>query len=364
MGPVPISSSGRGRFSKWETMLIQRDDLRCAEKQRPWVRGPGRESIATKADRGNRAGRDGSCCQGMQYSCSAYLPLKKFRLCMGRNESSQRGVLDILVKGTPIPLRKAQPQDQPKQAQRVKPEVGQKRPLQNLEPAFIPNVGHLVPVESAAEGLVRSGPALELTHTSPWPRSEQVPDRTPFREALLSRCVLVGGEEIARGNDAVEHAKAATGLRQAFLDARGGGTASRRAKSGVVGDRLACCKRPKSRPWPNRSSTRVGFVSQLCMGYTQMRRLFLRGEVSPPGVAWGEKLRILPWRRDLPGDTRGRISSRDEQDAAVFETAGACAKSGTQSLTGTRLPPFHGWGCWSHATEAALPRLTRPISRS
>lgn len=131
--------------------------------------------------------------------------------------------------------------------------------------------------------------------------------------------MLVGGDEIARGNGALEHAKAATGLRQVLLDARGGGTARRRAKSGVVGDRLACCKLPRSRPWASRSSTRVRVVSQQSMRYTQMRRLFLRGEVSVPGVARGEKLRTPPWRRDLHGDTRGRISSRGEQDAAVLK---------------------------------------------
>lgn len=221
------------------------------------------------------------------------------------------GVPDGLVKGTPIPLRKGQPRDQPKQAQRVEPEVGQKRPLQSLEPAFIPNVGHLAPRRIGSRGTGPQRPSSGNTHRH-------------LRDLAASRCRICPRFEKLSYHDACLSAGrrllGATVLssmrRQRRVYVRSswthGGAAPRGDAPSLVLSVivLLAAKLPKSRSWPSRSSARVRVVSQQSMRYTQMRRLFLRGEVSASSVAQGEKLRIPPWRRDLRGDTRGRISSR------------------------------------------------------
>lgn len=159
VGPVPISSSGRGRSSKREMMLIQRDDLRCAETAalgtRAWQKIDREESGERK-----QGGEGWQLLPGMRYSYSTYLAWEKFRSCMGRNESSQRGVLDVLVKDTPSHCGRANPGANQSRPKGSSPRLGRNDPCKTWNRRSYPTSVIWFSVESAAEELVRSGPAL------------------------------------------------------------------------------------------------------------------------------------------------------------------------------------------------------------
>lgn len=83
----------------------------------------------------------------MRYAPPVYPARRKlFKICVVQDESpAGKGTAEVrteypLMAAAGPTQRLDQPKPKAKQVQRVKPEVGQKRPLQNLEPAFIPNV--------------------------------------------------------------------------------------------------------------------------------------------------------------------------------------------------------------------------------